>query len=166
MQEKDIVMQITMNGMIIGMCWKWLEVCRLFKPTRHMAQYFIYVIYGLIPYFIILAIMVFASTLLSYMNKPEAPRSALKYDKYLETFFSEYQLIFGENIDHQDSTGFQILLYVAFTLLINIVNMNLLIAIITIQLEALLASQNARDVESQIDIFITYNCTLNTIRSF
>lgn len=155
-----------MNLMIMSIFYKALEFCRLFKPTRHMAQNFIYIIFGTFHYFVILGIMIFGVAMIEFLNKPVTPNEPKKYEYFFDVFMETYRIIFGENIDINESTPFQILLYILFTLLINIVNMNLLIAIISMQLEDLLASQAARDLSTQIDIFISFNCFLHTFKSF
>ena len=49
----------------------------------------------------------------------------------------QYQVIFGENPPIDEISRPQLLLYVAFSVTINIVNMNLMISIITIHLDEL-----------------------------
>lgn len=64
------------------------------------------------------------------MNNKTPPREAIIYKEFGNTFMDQYQLIFGENPDHTTMSGGRRFLYVAFTIFINIVNLNLLISII------------------------------------
>ena len=51
--------------------------------------------------------------------------------------FVQYRTIFGENPDHNEISFEQLVIYIAFTIIICIVNMNLMISIIAIQLDEL-----------------------------
>ena len=105
-----------------------------------MSQNFIYIIYGTLPFFAILGIGIVGFSMVEFLNKPDTPNEPRKYEEFTIVMLETYRLIFGENIDISESTTFQIALYIGFTLIINIVNLNLLIAIITMQLDDLLAT--------------------------
>jgi hypothetical protein len=74
-------------------------------------------------------------SMLEFMNRNETSRKANHMNDFINNFLDQYYVIFGDNPELGDLTSIQRLLYVAYTFVINIVNLNLLIAIIGIQLD-------------------------------
>lgn len=62
--------------------WNLLEVLRLFRSTRTMSQYFIYVIWELRPFMLILFIMILGFAMLAFLNMPDVPPEEEKYDVF------------------------------------------------------------------------------------
>ena len=80
--EEKIYLQWCMNLMVGCTFWNLLEVLRLFKSTRTMSQYFIYVIWELRPFMLILFVMVFGFGMLEFLNMPEPPEEGEKYEMF------------------------------------------------------------------------------------
>lgn len=121
--------------MILGAMLKILEGMKLFDATRSMSSWFIYVLIDLRYYIFILLSFTIMFSMLEFMNRNETSRKANHANDFINNFLDQYYVIFGDNPELGDLTSIQRLLYVAYTFVINIVNLNLLIAIIGIQLD-------------------------------
>ena len=127
--------QMTMIIMVLGASWKLLEGMKLFKATRTMSQFFVFVMYDLRFYGIILLSFTILFSMMEFMNRNETSRQANHMDDWVSNFLDQYYVIFGDNPELGNLSLIQHLLYFLYTFAINIVNLNLLIAIIGIQLD-------------------------------
>lgn len=78
----------------------------------------------------------------------------------------QYQVIFGENPDHKEITRLQKTFYVLFSIIVNIVNMNLMITIICYYLDDLQIKTQSQDLRIQFQEVLSMNCVLNSIYAF
>ena len=126
-----------------------------------------YVIWDLKAYILILFTMTSAFTMVEFMNRQETGRKKQRFNDLINTFMDQYYLIFGENPeDFENKTLMQNGLYLAYTLLINIVNLNLLISIIGIKLDDMQLKQVSRDYATQAELALQMNCTYRGLRHY
>ena len=121
--------------MVIGASWKLLEGMKLFTATRTMSQFFVFVLYNLRYYGMILMAFTVMFSMMEFMNRNETSRTNNHYNDWIDNFLDQYYVIFGDNPELDNLTLIQNTLYFGYTFVINIVNLNLLIAIIGIQLD-------------------------------
>ena len=121
--------------MVIGASSKLLEGMKLFTATRTMSQFFVFVLYDLRYYGMILMAFTVMFSMMEFMNRNETSRTKNHYNDWIDNFLDQYYVIFGDNPELDNLTLIQNTLYFGYTFVINIVNLNLLIAIIGIQLD-------------------------------
>lgn len=79
-------------------------------------------------------------------------------EKFGDNFLNQYQVIFGENPDNSQSKweNTRTFLYITFTNLMNIVMLNLLIAIISDDYDRVQATQKSTDLRAKCGILLDF----------
>lgn len=104
-------------------------------------------ILGMIPFLTTMLLMTITFALVNYAIDREEGVD----EKFGDNFLNQYQVIFGENPDNSQSKWehTRTFLYITFTNLMNIVMLNLLIAIISDGYDRVQATQKSTDLRAK-----------------
>lgn len=110
----------------------------------------------MISFLFLVALFTFTFGLVNYETQIVHPGEKKK--TYMQNLGAQYQIIFGENIEDpiKNEYAIQWLLYVLFTVLINIVLLNLLISIISDDYDRVQAQQKSTDQRAKCEILAAY----------
>lgn len=111
---------------------------------------------GMISFLFIVAMFVLSFSLVNYQN--QYVEKGGKKKSIAEYLGAQYQTVFGENLELDPSSKYTIewILYIFFTVLINIVLLNLLISIISEDYERVQSQKKSTDLMAKLDILQSY----------